>query len=62
MQSPNMHMMSMMAANRDEIAGQKFGRRTIMRVLSFARPYRTAITVFVVVIVLQALLGPLSSS
>ena len=52
-----MHMMSMMAANRDAIAGQKFGRRTILRVLSFARPYRKAITMFVVVIVLQALLG-----
>jgi ATP-binding cassette subfamily B protein len=57
MQSPNMHMMSMMSANRDAIAGQKFGRRTILRVLSFARPYRTAITLFVIVIVFQALLG-----
>lgn len=48
---------SMMAGNRDAIAGKSLSRRTIRRVLSHARPYRWAITAFVVVIVIQALLG-----
>lgn len=47
----------MMQGNRDAIAGAKVGRSTIRRVLSFARPYRMAIAVFVVVIVLQACLA-----
>jgi ATP-binding cassette subfamily B protein len=47
----------MMAGNRDAIAGKSLSRRTIRRVLSHARPYRWAITAFVVVIVIQALLG-----
>ncbi len=48
---------SMMAGNRDAIAGKSLSRRTIRRVLSHARPYRWAITAFVVVIIIQALLG-----
>ncbi|MBU3701483.1 MAG: ABC transporter ATP-binding protein [Acidimicrobiia bacterium] len=47
----------MMQGNRDAIAGAKVGRSTIRRVLSFARPYRTAIVVFILVIVLQACLA-----
>ena len=47
----------MMASNRDAVAGANIGRRTVLRVLSFARPYRKAIILFVLVIVAQALLG-----
>ena len=47
----------MMAGNRDAIAGANVGRRTIRRVLTFARPYRVAIIAFIVVIVVQALLA-----
>lgn len=47
----------MMSADRDAVKGKSVGRRTIRRVFSFARPYRMAITLFVVVIILQALLG-----
>ena len=46
-----------MSADRDAVKGKSVGRRTIRRVFSFARPYRMAITFFVVVIILQALLG-----
>ncbi|MEY4131073.1 MAG: hypothetical protein RLZZ31_1197 [Actinomycetota bacterium] len=46
-----------MSADRDAVKGKSVGRRTIRRVFSFARPYRVAITLFVVVIVLQAMLG-----
>lgn len=46
-----------MAGNRDAIAGKSLSRRTIRRVLSHARPYRWAIFAFVLVIVVQALLG-----
>ena len=48
---------SMMAGNRDAIAGKSLSRRTIRRVLSYAHPYRWAITAFIIVIVVQALLG-----
>lgn len=48
---------SMMAGNRDAIAGKSLSRRTVLRVLSYARPYRWAIAAFVGVIVIQALLG-----
>lgn len=48
---------SMMQGNRDAIAGARVGRSTIRRVLSFARPYRLAITIFILVIVLQAMLA-----
>ena len=48
---------SMMAGNRDAIADARIGRRTIRRVLSFARPFRGAIIGFVIVIVLQSILG-----
>ncbi len=48
---------SMMAGNRDAIAGKSLSRRTILRVLSYASPYRWAITAFLIVIVIQALLG-----
>ena len=47
----------MMASNRDAVAEANIGRRTVLRVLSFARPYRKAIILFVLVIVAQALLG-----
>ena len=47
----------MMAGNRDAIAGKSLSRRTILRVLSYANPYRWAITAFLIVIVIQALLG-----
>ena len=46
-----------MAGNRDAIAGKSLSRRTILRVLSYTRPYRLAITAFLIVIVIQALLG-----
>jgi len=55
MMPSSLHMM--MAGNRDAIAGKSLSRRTIRRVLSYARPYRWAITAFVIVIVIQALLG-----
>ncbi len=48
---------SMMAGNRDAIADARIGRRTIRRVLSFARPFKGAIVGFVIVIVLQSVLG-----
>lgn len=48
---------SMMAGNRDAIAGKSLSRRTIRRVLSHAGPYRWAIAAFIVVIIVQALLG-----
>ncbi len=48
---------SMMQGNRDAIAGASVGRSTVRRVLTFARPYRLAITIFIVVIVLQAMLA-----
>jgi ATP-binding cassette subfamily B protein len=47
----------MMAGNRDAIAGKSLSRRTVLRVLSYASPYRWAITAFLIVIVIQALLG-----
>ncbi len=47
----------MMAGNRDAIAGKSLSRRTILRVLSYTSPYRLAITAFLIVIVIQALLG-----
>ena len=47
----------MMASNRDEVAGKSLSRRTILRVLSYTSPYRLAITAFLIVIVIQALLG-----
>lgn len=47
----------MMQGNRDAIAGASVGRSTVRRVLTFARPYRLAISIFIVVIVLQAMLA-----
>jgi ATP-binding cassette subfamily B protein len=55
MMSGSLH--SMMQGNREAIAGARIGRSTIRRVLSFARPYRTAIIAFVLVIVVQACLA-----
>jgi len=46
-----------MSSNRDAVANANIGRRTVRRVLGFARPYRTAITFFIIVIVFQAVLG-----
>jgi len=48
---------SAMSSNRDAVANANIGRRTVRRVLGFARPYRTAITFFIIVIVFQAVLG-----
>ena len=55
MMPSSLHMM--MSGNRDAIANASIGRRTVLRVLSYARPYRWAISAFVFVIVIQALLG-----
>ncbi|CAB4335652.1 unannotated protein [freshwater metagenome] len=55
MMPSSLHMM--MSGNRDAIANASIGRRTVLRVLSYARPYRWAISTFVFVIVIQALLG-----
>ncbi len=55
MMPSSLHMM--MSGNRDAIANASIGRRTVVRVLSYARPYRWAISAFVFVIVIQALLG-----
>ena len=40
----------MMSSNRDAVAEANIGRRTVLRVLSFARPYRKSIILFVLVI------------
>lgn len=55
MMPSSLHMM--MSGNRDAIANASIGRRTVVRVLSYARPYRWAISAFIFVIVIQALLG-----
>ncbi len=55
MMPSSLHMM--MSGNRDAIANASIGRRTVVRVLSYARPYRWAISAFVFVIIIQALLG-----
>ena len=55
MMPSSLHMM--MSGNRDAIANASIGRRTVLRVLSYARPYRWAISAFIFVIVIQALLG-----
>ncbi|MCD9625436.1 ABC transporter ATP-binding protein [Rhabdothermincola salaria] len=51
-QSPHM----LMGSDPDRVKGVKLGRRTMRRVLSFARPYTGAIVGFIGVIVVQALL------
>jgi len=48
---------SMMQGNRDAVANAHVGRRTIRRVLTFARPFRLAIVLFVIVIIIQAILA-----
>ena len=55
MMPSSLHMM--MSGNRDAIANANIGRRTVRRVLTFARPYRLAITLFIIVIIVQAMLG-----
>jgi ATP-binding cassette subfamily B protein len=50
-----MHMM--MNTDADKVAGAKLNRRTARRVLGFARIYRRAIIIFVVVIVLESVLA-----
>jgi ATP-binding cassette subfamily B protein len=50
-----MHMM--MNTDADKVAGAKLNRRTARRVLGFARIYRKAIIIFVVVIVLESVLA-----
>ena len=50
-----MHMM--MNTDADKVAGAKLNRRTARRVLGHARPYRRAIVIFVVVIVLESILA-----
>ncbi|MBX6355396.1 MAG: ABC transporter ATP-binding protein [Micromonosporaceae bacterium] len=42
---------------RDELAGRKVNRRTLGRVLGFARPYRRDIAIFLVAVVLSAVIG-----
>ena len=41
----------------DEIRNRKVGRATARRVLSFARPYRRDIAIFLVAVVLDAVIG-----
>ncbi len=50
-----MHMM--MNTDADKVAGAKLNRRTARRVLTFARPFRPAIIIFVVVVVLESVLA-----
>lgn len=50
-----MHMM--MNTDADKVKGAKLNRRTARRVLGYARPYRRAIVIFVVVIVLESILA-----
>lgn len=52
-QSPHM----LMGSDASRIKGVKVGRRTIRRVLGFARPYRGALVGFVAVIIVQAMLA-----
>jgi ATP-binding cassette subfamily B protein len=42
---------------RDELSGRKVNRRTLRRVLEFARPYRAEIAVFLVAVVFDAVIG-----
>src|SRR5438128_134553 len=44
----------------NELAGQKVGRETALRVLRFARPYRGPITIFLVLVVLSSLIAVLT--
>jgi ATP-binding cassette subfamily B protein len=55
MRPGSLHMM--MTSDADAVAGISIGRSTLKRVAAFARPYRLAIGIFVVVIIGQALLG-----
>ena len=50
-----MHMM--MGSDPSKVAGAKLNRRAARRVLGHARPYRRAIAIFVVVIVLESILA-----
>ena len=50
-----MHMM--MGSDASAVAGAKLNRRTALRVLAFARPYRWPIVIFVAVIIAEAVLA-----
>jgi ATP-binding cassette subfamily B protein len=50
-------MHAMMSSDPSKVAGARLNRRTARRVLSFAAAYRRAITIFVVVIVLESVLA-----
>ena len=52
-QSPHM----LMGSDASQVKGVKVGRRTVRRVLTFARPYRGALIAFVIVIIVQAMLA-----
>ncbi|MFD0971013.1 ABC transporter ATP-binding protein [Plantactinospora endophytica] len=43
--------------NRDEVTAHRVSRRSVRRVVEFARPYRRDITVFLVTVVLAAIIG-----
>jgi ATP-binding cassette, subfamily B, bacterial len=42
---------------KDDLAGRKVGRETALRILSFARPYRRDIVVFLAAVVVDAAIG-----
>ncbi|MFY1671999.1 ABC transporter ATP-binding protein [Plantactinospora sp. WMMB334] len=43
--------------NRDEVTGHRVSRRSVRRVVEFARPYRRDIAVFLVTVILAAIIG-----
>ncbi|WP_422774692.1 ABC transporter ATP-binding protein [Plantactinospora sp. WMMC1484] len=43
--------------NRDEVTGHRMSRRSVRRVVEFARPYRRDIAVFLVTVILAAIIG-----
>lgn len=55
MRPGSLHMM--MNSDAEAVAGVSIGRRTVRRVLTFARPYRTAIVAFIGVIVVESVLA-----
>src|SRR5689334_25227437 len=42
---------------KDDLAGRKVGRATAKRILTFARPYRREIVVFLLAVILDAIIG-----
>ncbi len=45
------------ARRRDELAGRKVGRATALRVMRFARPFYRAITAFLLIVVVDSIIG-----